>query len=290
VAGGSPSADALSAATGAVLWDHPGGSSGSGELTVAGAGRLWVWDESSPSPGWAFDLATGASVGSFSSPTVPAIDGDVVAMRSGSGVWVQDAGGRHLWDVDLGRELTSPPLIATGVVLVGALDGTLTALDLPTGRIVWSANVGAGVTGASPAAAVNSLDGLGGGDGLLVVPAQQRVAAFRGSGAAPAVDRLVGIPPRVHWRTLARRGLAVRVRLIGGATIRARLSGHRGTRGAWSSLGRATRRVPRAETVRVRLRASHRPRRRPTRGRVTVSIARGNAARIELRATMRIVP
>jgi hypothetical protein len=98
------------------------------------------------------------------------------------------------------------------------------------------------------------------------------------------------VPARVRWRTLTRRGLAVRVRLIAGATIRARVSGHRGTRSAWSSLGRATRRVPRAETVRVRLRVSHRPRRRPTRARVTVSIARGNDARIDLRATLRIVP
>jgi outer membrane protein assembly factor BamB len=291
VAGGSPSADALSAATGAVLWEHPGGSSGSGVLTVAGAGRLWVWDESSPSPGWAFDLATGASAGGFSSPTAPAIDGDTVVLSSGRGVWAQDASGRHLWDVDLGRELGSPLLIVNGVVLAGALDGTVTGLDLPTGRIVWSANVGVGVTGASPAAAVNSLGGMGGGDGLLVVPAQQRLVAFHGSGAAPAapvVDRLVGVPTRIRWRTLVRHGLLARVRLIGAATMRAKVSVHR--RGAWSLLGRATRRVSRAGTFRVRVRARHRrhTRGRPSRARITVSIARGSAAPVILRATVRI--
>jgi outer membrane protein assembly factor BamB len=294
VAGGSPSGDALSAGSGAVLWDHPGGSSGSGVLTAVGAGRLWLWTESSPGAGWIFDLATGASAGSFSSPTTPAIDGDVVAMRSASGVWAQDANGRHAWDVDLGRELTSPLLIVNGVVLLGALDGTVTGLDLGTGRTVWSANVGAGVTGASPAQAVNSLGGMGGGDGLLIVPAQQRLVAFRGSGTSAPVaaprDRLVGVPPRVRWRTLRRRGLAVRVRLIDGATVRGRLSVRRGTHGAWSLVGRATRRVPRAEIVRVRLRARHRLHSRPTRARVTLTVARGAGHRVDLRTTVRIAP
>jgi outer membrane protein assembly factor BamB len=291
VAGASPTAQAFSAATGTLLWNHPGGSSGAGVLIVVGAGRLWVWPEAPAGPGWAFDLATGASAGGFSSPTAPAVDGDVVAMRSERGVWAQDASGRHLWDVDLGRELTSPLLIANGVVLVGALDGTVTGLDLATGRIAWSANVGAGVTGASPTRAVNSLGGMGGGDGLLVVPAQQRLVAFRGSGspapASAAVDRLVGVPRRVRWRTLSRRGLAVRVRLIGAATVRARLSGRRAAHGRWSLLGHSTRRVARAGTFRVRVRA--RSRHRPTSARIAVSIVRGAAAPVVLRATARVV-
>jgi outer membrane protein assembly factor BamB len=295
VAGASPAADALSAATGAVLWEHAGGSSGGGVLTVAGAGRLWLWSETAPGSGSVFDLATGALAGGFSSPTAPAIDGDVVAMCSASGVWAQDASGRHLWDVDLGRQPTSPPLIVNGVVLVGALDGTLTGLDLGTGRIVWSGSVGAGVTGASPVQAVNSLGGMGGGDGLLVVPAQQRLVAFRGSDAAPTAapsDRLVGVPKRVRWRTLVRRGLAIRASLIGSAIVRARISAPRGAHRAWSLLGRATRRVVSAATVRVRVhvRRRARSRRPPTRARVIVSIARAGAAPVELRAAVRIRP
>ena len=291
VAGASPTGQAFSAATGALLWSDPGGSSGSGVLTVAGAGRLWVWPESPTGPGWAFDLATGASAGGFASPTAPAIDGDLVAMRSDRGVWAQDATGRHLWDVDLGRELGSPLLIVNGVVLVGALDGTVTGLELATGRIVWSANVGAGVTGASPSGSVNSLGGMGGGDGLLVVPAQQRLVAFRGSSsAAPvvraAVDALIGVPGRVRWRTLSRHGLVVRVRLIGAGTVRVRLS-RRAAHGRLSLLGRSTRTVARAGTFRVRVRAHSR--RRPTSVRVAVSIARGTAAPVILRATVRVV-
>jgi PQQ-like domain/PQQ enzyme repeat len=295
VAGPSPTAEAFSAATGALIWEHAGGSGGGGVLTVVGAGRLWLWSETSAGAGWIFDLATGASAGTFSSPTAPAIDGDVVVMRSASGVWAQDVAGRHLWDAHLGGELTSPPFIVNGVVLVGALDGTLTGLDLGTGRVVWSANVGAGVTGASPAQAVNSLGGIGGGDGLLVVPAQQRLVAFRSGGAAPAAapgDRLVGVPTRVRWRALAGHGLRVRVRLIGGATIRARLTGRRGAHGRWSLLGRATRRIARAQTVRVRVRVrrhARSQRRPPTRGRITITIARSGAGPIDLRATVRIV-
>jgi outer membrane protein assembly factor BamB len=291
VGGAAPTAQALSAGSGALIWVHAGGSSGAGVLTVAGAGRLWLWAEDSPTPGASFDLASGAP-GGFSSPTAPAIDSDVVAMRSERGVWAQDAAGRHLWDVDLGRELSSPLLIANGVVLVGALDGTVVGLDMGTGKIVWSTNVGAGVTGASPSRAVNSLGGMGGGDGLLVVPAQQRLVAFRGSGSAatvPApVDRLVGVPRRVRWRTLSRHGLAMHVRLIGAATVRARLSGRRGAHGRWALLGHSTRRVARAPgTFRVRVRAH--ARHRPTSARITVSIVRGAAAPVVLRATVRVV-
>jgi outer membrane protein assembly factor BamB len=291
IAGASPTAQAFSATTGALQWNVPGGSSGAGVLTVVGAGRLWVWPEEPTGPGWAFDIATGASAGGFSSPTAPAIDGDLVAMRSDRGVWAQDATGRHLWDVDLGRELTSPLLIVNGVVLVGALDGTVAGLDLATGRSVWSANVGAGVTGASPTRAVNSLGGMGGGDGLLVVPAQQRLVAFRGSAsAAPArapVDALVGVPGRVRWRTLSRHGLVVRVRLTGAATVRARLSGRRAVHGRWSLLGHSTRRVAHAGTFRVRIHA--RSRRRPNRARIAMSIVRAGAAPVVLRATVRVL-
>lgn len=291
LAGASPTAQAFSAATGTLLWNHAGGSSGSGVLTVAGAGRLWLWAEDSPTPGSIFDLSSGALGGGFSSPTAPAIDGDVVAMRSERGVWAQDAAGRHLWDVDLGRELTSPILIANGVALVGALDGTVVGLDMGTGKIVWSANVGAGVTGASPTRSVNSLGGMGGGDGLLVVPAQQRLVAFRGSGSAapvPAVaDGLVGLPRRVRWRTLSRHGLAVRVRVIGAASVRVRLSGRRAAHGRLSLLGQSTRAVARAGTFRVRVRA--RSRRRPTSARVAVRIARGAAVPVVLRATVRVI-
>jgi hypothetical protein len=91
----------------------------------------------------------------------------------------------------------------------------------------------------------------------------------------------------VRWRTISRHGLAVRVRVIGAATLRARLSGRRTAHGRWSLLGHSTRRVARAGTFRVRVHA--RSRHRPTSARIAVSIARGAAAPVVLRATVRVV-
>jgi hypothetical protein len=93
----------------------------------------------------------------------------------------------------------------------------------------------------------------------------------------------------VRWRTLARRGLAVRVRVIGAATIRARLALRRGR--GWAAFARASRRVSTAGTFRVRVRARHggRSRRAPTRVRISVWIARGAAEPVRLRATLRVV-
>ncbi|MCC6791774.1 MAG: PQQ-binding-like beta-propeller repeat protein, partial [Thermomicrobiales bacterium] len=50
-----------------------------------------------------------------------------------------------LWEVEVGGPVSATPVIAGGVVYVGSYDGTLDAIDLLSGDVVWSYATGAAV-------------------------------------------------------------------------------------------------------------------------------------------------
>ena len=52
--------------------------------------------------------------------------------------------GRERWRFQPGRDVRAPVAVEDGVVLVPASDGLLHGLDLPTGDLLWSADLGAG--------------------------------------------------------------------------------------------------------------------------------------------------
>ncbi len=55
------------------------------------------------------------------------------------------AGLGHVWSVDAGGAVNATPVIAGGTVYVGSYSGTLLALDLVTGRTLWTYATGAAV-------------------------------------------------------------------------------------------------------------------------------------------------
>jgi outer membrane protein assembly factor BamB len=83
------------------------------------------------------------------------------------------SGRRTLWTFSGDGGLVTAPIVVGSTVFVGSSSGMLYGLDLRGGRIVWSTNVGAGLSGSD-----DGLGVLGAGQGLLVVPAGNRLAAY----------------------------------------------------------------------------------------------------------------
>jgi outer membrane protein assembly factor BamB len=69
------------------------------------------------------------------------------------------------------------PIVVGSTVFVGSSSGMLYGLDLRRGQVVWSTNVGAGIPRPDEQN-LSPLTGLGAGQGLLVVPAGNRLAAY----------------------------------------------------------------------------------------------------------------
>jgi outer membrane protein assembly factor BamB len=87
-------------------------------------------------------------------------------------------GHRTLWTFSGDGGLDSAPIVVGSTVFVGSSSGMLYGLDLRRGQVVWSTNVGSGIPGPDEQNVSQPLTGLGAGQGLLVVPAGNRLAAY----------------------------------------------------------------------------------------------------------------
>jgi outer membrane protein assembly factor BamB len=74
--------------------------------------------------------------------------------------------------------LVTAPIVVQSTAYVGSSSGVLYGLDLRRGRVVWSTNVGAAIPGPDEQNVSQPLAGLGAGQGLLVVPAGNLLAAY----------------------------------------------------------------------------------------------------------------
>jgi outer membrane protein assembly factor BamB len=89
------------------------------------------------------DLATGNKVWSVSVPERLAIgpgsDGrTTVAVSTKGTVYAYDDTGKSIWNVNVGSEVLSEPVVAGGVVVVRALDNRFIGLDALTGAKKWT--------------------------------------------------------------------------------------------------------------------------------------------------------
>ena len=89
------------------------------------------------------DLATGNKVWSVSVPERLAIgpgsDGrTTVAVSTKGMVYAYDDTGKKIWNVSVGSEVLSEPVVAAGVVIVRALDNRFIGLDAATGARKWT--------------------------------------------------------------------------------------------------------------------------------------------------------
>jgi len=88
------------------------------------------------------DLMSGKTAWEISVPEKLAIgpgsDGRVtVAVSSKGTVYAYDDTGKPLWNVNVGSEVLSEPIVATGIVVIRALDNRFIGLDAQTGARKW---------------------------------------------------------------------------------------------------------------------------------------------------------
>jgi hypothetical protein len=77
-------------------------------------------------------------------------------------------------------ELRTAPIVTGSTVFVGGSTGIVYGLDLHTGQLIWSSDVGmyGWIWPPDEQNVMRPLTGLGAGEGLLVVPAWNRLAVF----------------------------------------------------------------------------------------------------------------
>jgi outer membrane protein assembly factor BamB len=124
----------------------------------------------------AFDAATGALQwsrlvrASFSYRSSLAFaGGSVYTLDTAGGVYRLDARtGERVWEYRFPADVSwSSPLVVGGYVYVGLDDGTVAAVDVPRGHLVWEAVVGGAIGGLAPAGDLLLAPRATGGGGLL---------------------------------------------------------------------------------------------------------------------------
>jgi outer membrane protein assembly factor BamB len=161
--------------TGERRWFNDGPCSGGGGKTpVYHAGRVYSRDFFANE---ILDADTGALVGTFQAGPAPAFAGKTGLFLSG-GTLTAMVGRRTVWSFTGDGGLVTAPIVVGSTVFVGSSSGMLYGLDLRRGRVVWSTNVGAPISGPDEQNVSQPHTGLGAGQGLLVVPAGSRLVAY----------------------------------------------------------------------------------------------------------------
>jgi outer membrane protein assembly factor BamB len=166
--------------TGAPIW-HTGQCAGSGALTPALYGdRLYVRDTNDYIDK-IFDSHTGAQTGTFNSTTIPAVSGASAYYLNidTSTLTAVDAATQNVrWTFTGDGALQIAPIVIDSVVVIGSGTGMVYALNAATGATVWVGQAGDSIWRIDERNE-NLLIGLGAGDGYLVVPASNKVTAWR---------------------------------------------------------------------------------------------------------------
>ncbi len=176
----------LNATTGAIVWhdDAPCEGGGTHQTPAEYNGRLYT---RSSFGNYTWNATTGAALASFSANPPPAFDGALGFFLTARTLQAEDLStSRILWTFRGDGQLagTSAPVAANGVVYIGSRSGALYALNQLTGATVWSGSAGAPIGWAADI----PFSGLAIGEGLLVVPASNRLVAFAGTGTPTPVS------------------------------------------------------------------------------------------------------
>jgi outer membrane protein assembly factor BamB len=197
VAGEDGRVTCLSAATGATRWTAtttttpdtgitgPLAASTSGSLIFAAGldGRLYALRASNGSHVWTTEVGGGIYRGG------PAVSGSIVYVPSGlegsegggfAIVAVAVDSGAILWKGPVGDDVHTTPAVGAGIVVVGAIDGSIRALDAKTGAPRWIASPD-GEVWSSPAIA----------NGLVILTTETSLVALRTTTGQILFDRLL---------------------------------------------------------------------------------------------------
>jgi outer membrane protein assembly factor BamB len=166
-------------------WQNDGPcTGGGGTMPAYHDGKVYARDFTAGNE--VIDAETGATEGTFEATLIPAFadgiglflvgdvafDGDTPELRA-----VKD--GQTLWTFTGQGELRTAPIVAGSTVFVGGSTGIVYGLDLHTGQLIWSSDVGPyGWIWPPNEQGFGPLTGLGAGEGVLVVPAFDRLVVF----------------------------------------------------------------------------------------------------------------
>jgi outer membrane protein assembly factor BamB len=168
--------------SGSLAWHYATGcEGGGGKTTAAFGGRIYVRDSSSGN--LVLDAATGSQIGTFPSGAgisvpIPAFSGSRGFFFDGSVLRGIDLATNTVqWSFAGDGSLASAPVVAGRFLYEVSTRGNLYALDPATGATVFSTNVGPGVSSPDEQNAFQ-LTGLGAAEGVLIVPAGNRLVAL----------------------------------------------------------------------------------------------------------------
>jgi outer membrane protein assembly factor BamB len=75
--------------------------------------------------------------------------------------------------------LVTAPIVIDDAVIIGSSTGNVYALEASTGNQLWTATASASIQGPDEQSVEEPLVGLGVGGGYLLVPASDRISAWR---------------------------------------------------------------------------------------------------------------
>jgi len=130
-----------------------------------------------------FAAGTGAALGTFPMDEYdppPVFARDVALFVRGDRLVAESlTSGSALWSFGGNGGFGQAPIVAGPVVYIGSRAGTLYAIELKSGRMLWSDNAGTGFLASErQLSGTYTWAGLGAGNGLLVAPAGARVSAY----------------------------------------------------------------------------------------------------------------
>jgi len=164
--------------TGAQQWfSNSSCEGGGGKTPVVQGGKVYARDPILGNK--LLNAKTGASDGTFQAGPAPAFDGST-GLFLYNGTLTASAGGATQWTFTGDGGLDTAPLAVGNTVYEGSLSGELYGLNVTSGSVVWSTNVGAAINGPDEQNVAQGLTGLGAGGGLLVVPAGDQLVAYGG--------------------------------------------------------------------------------------------------------------
>lgn len=163
--------------SGALLWHRDSAlSGGTGHTPSINAGRVYLRDLSGNRVVWESD---GTDVGTFTSTTIPAFyDTTRAFFVSGGQLRAADLPAlTDAWTFVGDGKIVTAPLVIGSRVVVGSSSGKVYVVDVASGALVGSDDVGTSID--DPSAPVTALpSALGEGDGLLFVPAHGRLVVY----------------------------------------------------------------------------------------------------------------
>jgi outer membrane protein assembly factor BamB len=139
-------------------------------------------------------------VGSYPAGPIPALAGSLRFTLAGQVLSAFNLpSAATVWTFTGDGTLSTAPIVVNQQVYVGATSGKLYALDANTGQAVWTTSVGSSIPAPDEQNVSQPLTGLNAGDGLLVVPAGNLLAAY--AAAPPPTPTSTSTPSATPTRT-----------------------------------------------------------------------------------------